>query len=103
MQAGRESLHRTENDATQHEWLLKLSNDQYGVSPITERDYFRSIYYRERGGILFEIATDGPGMAIDEPLSELGTGLKLPKQYEPYREQIEKALLPIHRRQEAVA
>ncbi|HEY3779637.1 MAG TPA: ring-cleaving dioxygenase [Fimbriimonadaceae bacterium] len=89
---------RTENDASQQKWFQKLSGDKYGVSPITERDYFRSIYYRERGGVLFEIATDGPGMAIDEPVEALGSGLKLPQRYEPYRSQIEKALLPIRRR-----
>lgn len=65
------------------------------VSPVRDRSYFRSIYYRERGGILFEIATDIPGFAIDESAATLGTALKLPAQFEPHRAQIEAALPPL--------
>jgi glyoxalase family protein len=65
------------------------------VSPVRDRSYFRSIYYRERGGILFEIATDIPGFATDETAATLGTALKLPAQFEPHRAQIEAALPPL--------
>jgi glyoxalase family protein len=60
-----------------------------------DRNYFHSIYYREPEGILFEIATDTPGFAVDEPVKELGASLKLPAQYEHLREKIEAALPPI--------
>jgi glyoxalase family protein len=56
------------------------------------RDYFYSLYFREPGGVLFEIATDNPGFTVDEPLSELGAHLKLPAQYESNRSAIEKSL-----------
>ncbi|TNC61095.1 ring-cleaving dioxygenase [Rubellimicrobium roseum] len=58
-----------------------------------DRNYFRSLYFREPGGVLFEIATDGPGFTADEPLDTLGTALKLPAQYEARRDRIE-AVLP---------
>ena len=57
-----------------------------------DRNYFRSIYFREPGGVLFEIATDAPGFAIDEPLLELGRRLQLPPWLEPKRADIEAAL-----------
>jgi len=62
------------------------------VSPVIDRAYFKSIYYREPAGVLFEIATDGPGFAIDEPLDQLGTILGLPPHLEPHRAEIEAAL-----------
>jgi len=65
------------------------------VSDVRDRTYFRSIYYRERGGILFEIATDVPGFADDEPAVTLGTALKLPPQFERARTAIEKSLPPL--------
>jgi glyoxalase family protein len=86
---------RTESDLSQREWREKLSAEQYGVSPVMERDYFKSIYFREPGGVLFEIATDGPGMSIDESPEGLGSHLKLPEWLEPQREKIEKALPPL--------
>jgi len=61
-----------------------------------DRDYFFSLYFREPGGVLFEIATDNPGFDRDESVGELGSQLKLPAQYEEYREQIEKVLPVIH-------
>ena len=67
----------------------------FAVSEVRDRDYFHSIYYRERGGILFEIATDVPGFAIDEPVDSLGTALRLPKQFEEARKRIEELLPPI--------
>ncbi|SEM19064.1 glyoxalase family protein [bacterium A37T11] len=57
-----------------------------------DRNYFYSLYFREPGGVLFELATDNPGFAIDEPVEELGQGLKLPAQYESHRDEIEKVL-----------
>ena len=70
------------------------------VSPVKDRQYFQSIYFREPGGILFEIATDGPGFTIDEPAEHLGESLKLPKQFEAHRSAIEQTLPPISLRQD---
>lgn len=64
-----------------------------GVTPVQDRNYFESVYFREPGGVLFEIATDPPGFAIDEPADALGRTLKLPERYEPVRDRI-KAVLP---------
>lgn len=66
------------------------------VTPVMDRSYFTSIYFREPGGVLFEVATLAPGFAIDEPLAQLGTGLKLPPWEEPKRATIEAALPPVH-------
>ena len=60
-----------------------------------DRFYFHSIYFREPGGILFEIATEGPGFRVDEPVEHLGENLKLPLQYEEHRAEIERVLPPI--------
>ena len=65
------------------------------VTPVIDRQYFHSIYFREPNGILFEIATDGPGFLIDEPANALGETLKLPPIYEPNRAEIERVLAPI--------
>ena len=72
----------------------KLAAD-HGIQPTEQKDrnYFRSIYFREPGGILFEIATDDPGFAVDEPVGALGQALKLPPVLEPHRKEIE-AVLP---------
>lgn len=64
------------------------------ITPKIDRNYFFSLYFREPGGILFEIATDNPGFAVDEEVNELGTHLKLPPQYEPQRSHIEE-ILPV--------
>ncbi|MEM8873765.1 MAG: VOC family protein [Planctomycetota bacterium] len=82
---------RTENPETQRHWRDHLLGHGVNVSPVMDRDYFTSIYFREPGGVLFEIATDGPGFGVDE--DEPGTTLKLPTMYEPQREKIE-AVLP---------
>ncbi len=66
------------------------------VTPVVDRQYFHSIYFREPNGILFEIATDGPGFLIDESADELGESLKLPPTYEPARAEIERVLPKIH-------
>jgi glyoxalase family protein len=62
---------------------------------VIDRCYFHSIYFREPGGVLFELATDPPGFAIDEPTEKLGQALKLPSWLEPNRKRIEQALPPI--------
>jgi len=86
---------RTPGDAQQDAWLQDLAGQGYGVSPVMDRDYFHSIYFREPGGILFEIATDPPGFAIDESPETLGQTLQLPPQYAPMRAQIMAQLPPI--------
>ena len=83
------------DDSAQGFWHEKLRRLGYNVSPIMDRTYFHSIYYREPGGILFELATDNPGFAQDEPVESLGTALKLPRQFEAHREQIESSLPPL--------
>jgi len=86
---------RTEDDASQEQWLSQLTTLGLHVSPVMDRKYFHSIYFRERNGVLFEIATDGPGMAVDEPPESLGEALTLPAEYEPLRATLERALPPI--------
>lgn len=86
---------RVADDATQEEWHTKLLGLGYHVSPVMDRNYFHSIYFREPGGILFEIATDPPGFTADESPEELGTALKLPPQYEKNRADLERALVPL--------
>lgn len=86
---------RTADDAQQAEWLKELTKLGYNVSPVMDRKYFHSIYFREPGGILFEIATDGPGFAVDEPVERLGLNLVLPPWLEKSRPHIEAALPPI--------
>lgn len=73
----------------------RLADAGFVVSDVRDRSYFNSIYYRERGGILVEIATDVPGFAVDEPSESLGTALKLPAQHSHLREQIEAVLPPL--------
>lgn len=83
---------RTADDATQVSAREILLQGGLQVSPVIDRAYFKSIYYREPGGVLFEIATDQPGFAIDEPVETLGTKLSLPPHLEPYRSEIEASL-----------
>jgi len=73
-------------------WRQQLVSQGVPVTEIMDRQYFKSIYFREPGGVLFEIATDDPGFDIDEPLLELGKKLKLPPWLEPNREQIAASL-----------
>jgi glyoxalase family protein len=68
----------------------------YNVTPVMDRNYFRSIYFREPGGVLFEVATDPPGFAIDEDPDHLGEGLKLPAWLERRRRRLEEVLPPLH-------
>ncbi len=86
---------RTADDETQNEWRERLTEAGLQVTPQKDRQYFRSIYFREPGGILFEIATDGPGFDRDEPVEALGEDLKLPDWLEEDRERIERTLVPI--------
>ncbi|CCH53573.1 Glyoxalase/bleomycin resistance protein/dioxygenase [Fibrisoma limi BUZ 3] len=83
---------RVANDAIQMEYRDKILSSGLQITPKIDRDYFFSLYFREPGGVLFEIATDNPGFTVDEPLAELGSHLKLPKQYEASRAKIERAL-----------
>jgi len=94
---------RTPDDAQQRQWLAEINDLGYNISPVMDRIYFHSIYYREPGGVLFEIATDSPGFAIDEPVEKLGEALQLPPWLETLRPRIEAALPPIQRRQKQVA
>jgi glyoxalase family protein len=86
---------RIVDDENQEAAQARLQQRGADVSPVIDRAYFKSIYYREPGGVLFEIATDGPGFAIDEPLDKLGTTLSLPPRLEPDRKAIEAALPPL--------
>ncbi|RAJ82251.1 glyoxalase family protein [Chitinophaga dinghuensis] len=83
---------RVADDKIQMEFRDKILTKGLNITPKIDRDYFYSLYFREPGGVLFEIATDNPGFTVDEPLDKLGTSLRLPKQYEPAREEIEKVL-----------
>lgn len=64
-------------------------------TPVIDRFYFRSIYFREPSGVLFEIATMGPGFTVDEPLDSLGRALSLPPDYEHLRDKLEEVLTPL--------
>ncbi len=87
---------RATNDAEQGK-MAQMLVDQHGLHPTEQKDrnYFRSIYFREPGGILFEIATDIPGFAVDEPVATLGRDLKLPSFLEGHRKDIEAVLPPL--------
>jgi len=85
---------RADNKADQERWRQRVLTAGFDVTPIVDRKYFTSIYFRERGGILFEIATDEPGFAVDEPVEALGQKLMLPPWLEPYRERITAGLDP---------
>jgi glyoxalase family protein len=86
---------RTPSVEALHEWTARLSTLRIPSSGEVERYYFRSLYFREPNGILFEIATDGPGFAVDEPLESLGQRLSLPPFLEGRRASIEAGLKPL--------
>jgi glyoxalase family protein len=86
---------RAASNEEQEFWREKLTELGLGVTPVIDRQYFHSIYFREPGGILFEIATDAPGFATDESIEQLGEDLKLPPQYEQHRSEIERSLPPV--------
>jgi glyoxalase family protein len=98
-QLGRGGVHhvafRTPDDEEHARWREKIRVMGLGVTPQIDRFYFRSIYFREPGGVLFEIATDGPGFATDEDAAHLGERLSLPPFLESRREEIEARLAPI--------
>jgi glyoxalase family protein len=93
---------RTPDETEQLAWRQDVANLGLNVTPVVDRQYFRSIYFREPGGVLFEIATDPPGMAWDEPVESLGSRLRLPTWLESRRSEVEAALpelvLPGNRR-----
>ena len=86
----------TATEASQLEARRRLFDAGLNVTPVLDRQYFHSIYFREPGGVLFEVATLPPGFMVDEELSHLGESLKLPHWQEKHREEIEANLHPIH-------
>ena len=86
---------RAHDDDAQQAWQQDLRHFGLPVTEVRDRKYFRSIYFHEPGGVLFEIATDPPGFAVDEAPRDLGTALKLPTRYEPLRKRIEAQLPPL--------
>ena len=86
---------RVPDEETQLELREKVGALGYNVTSVLDRNYFRSIYFREPGGVLFEIATDPPGFAVDEEPEHLGESLKLPPWLEPRRERLEVVLPPL--------
>ena len=86
---------RTPTDHAQWDWREGILRTGTRVTPVQDRQYFRSIYFHEPGGILFEIATDPPGFTVDESLEQLGTRLMLPPWLEPQRLAIEQTLPPL--------
>jgi glyoxalase family protein len=86
---------RAADDAAELEIRRQVEALGLQPTPVIDRNYFHSVYFREPGGVLFEIATDPPGFADDEPAESLGQALKLPPQYEPRRAEIERHLPPV--------
>jgi glyoxalase family protein len=83
---------RVKDEKVLMQFREKIVKAGYNITPKIDRNYFFSLYFREPGGVLFELATENPGFAIDEPVNELGKNLKLPAQYESNRAEIEKVL-----------
>lgn len=96
---GRGGVHhvalRTPTEASHSAWRERIDEAGFQVTPVIDRFYFRSIYFMTPSGVLFEIATDGPGMTADEPLEHLGERLSLPPFLEGRRAEIEKGLIPL--------
>lgn len=86
---------RAKDDEDHVRWRELVDSRGLRPTPIVDRQYFHAVYFREAGGILFEIATDTPGFDVDEPFESLGEKLMLPSWFEPHRELIESNLLPI--------
>jgi predicted esterase/catechol 2,3-dioxygenase-like lactoylglutathione lyase family enzyme len=84
------------DDAAELAVRQRVSEAGLEPTPVIDRNYFHSVYFREPGGVLFELATKAPGFTVDEPVETLGERLMLPPQYEPYRAQLEATLPPIH-------
>jgi glyoxalase family protein len=87
---------RMESDAEEERMREQVERVGLRITPMIDRQYFHSMYFREAGGVLFELATDAPGFTIDEPVEALGEALKLPPQYEGRRAQIEARLPAVH-------
>jgi glyoxalase family protein len=85
---------RAKDDEDQLQWQKYVAKNGYQVTPVQDRNYFNAVYFREHGGILFEMATDPPGFAHDESYETMGSALMLPEQYEIHRDKIENVLLP---------
>jgi glyoxalase family protein len=83
---------RVKDDNILMEVRKKVTEAGMQITPKINRDYFFSLYFREPGGVLFELATDNPGFTVDEPLDKLGSSLRLPKRYESMRDKIESVL-----------
>jgi glyoxalase family protein len=83
---------RARSDDEQRGWQDALASVGHPTTPVIDRQYFNAIYFREPGGVLFEIATDPPGFAVDEPQATMGQALMLPPQHEPLRGQLERIL-----------
>lgn len=86
---------RVQDDQSQLDYQQALRSANLPVTAVRDRSYFHSIYFREPGGVLFEIATNNPGFATDEPAAKLGEALKLPDWLEPQRSEIETLLAPL--------
>jgi len=86
---------RARSQDEQDGWIDRLASAGHRTTPVIDRQYFNAIYFREPGGVLFEIATDPPGFAVDEAPEALGQKLMLPPQHEPLRDRIERVLPPI--------
>jgi glyoxalase family protein len=87
---------RTPTDDKLKYWQQSFMDNGFSVTSIRDRNYFKSIYFHEPGGVLIEIATDPPGFAVDEPYERLGRDLKLPEKYESMRTEIERRLPKLH-------
>lgn len=83
---------RVKDEEIQMEFREKILSKNLNITPKIDRDYFYSLYFREPGGVLFEIATENPGFTVDEPLNELGTHLMLPHQHEHLRADLDNSL-----------
>jgi glyoxalase family protein len=85
----------SQDDDEQEAWRARVAEAGAHPTPIIDRQYFHSVYFREPNGVLFELATRGPGFDVDEPAESLGEALKLPPQHEPLRERLERTLTPL--------
>jgi glyoxalase family protein len=94
---------RVADGASQQQWRERLIGGGMHPTEILDRQYFQSVYFREPGGVLFEIATDSPGFAVDEQVEKLGAQLKLPPWLEPERLKLERMLPPIELRKTLIA
>jgi glyoxalase family protein len=83
------------DDEEQAAWRGRVAQEGARPTPLIDRTYFHSVYFREPSGVLFELATRGPGFDVDEPAEHLGESLLLPARYESMRDELERTLTPI--------